>query len=313
MKTARKTFAIVLLALTLPIWLLQSGVRNVMSFDTLYEFSKTAERVAKVRLFEFDEVYDAGRFLTSLAGFAKFFEALIIPFGIIVGILILRNLDKKKITFIPGCVLSAVILFNLFTIISASVINNIEIIDITADILYYAKVDIKLSEPVINTLSATIGSALISIPAIGFLTCGILDIMYLKNNPETDEKASANPNFKKAGICYIISIASVVLLLLIASFISGSYNKATIDWIFQYFWQGYFILVVIAIVFGVLGNKLNPSPKIKKTKKSAQTPVQISVQQSTSADELKKYKDLLDMGAITQEEFDAKKKQLLGL
>jgi len=33
----------------------------------------------------------------------------------------------------------------------------------------------------------------------------------------------------------------------------------------------------------------------------------------SSADELKKYKDLLDDGIITQEEFDAKKKQLLGL
>ena len=31
------------------------------------------------------------------------------------------------------------------------------------------------------------------------------------------------------------------------------------------------------------------------------------------ADELKKYKDLLDSGVITQEEFDVKKKQLLGL
>ncbi len=31
------------------------------------------------------------------------------------------------------------------------------------------------------------------------------------------------------------------------------------------------------------------------------------------ADEMKKYKDLLDSGVITQEEFDAKKKQLLGL
>lgn len=31
------------------------------------------------------------------------------------------------------------------------------------------------------------------------------------------------------------------------------------------------------------------------------------------ADKLKKYKELLDCGAITQEEFDAKKKQLLGL
>ena len=30
-------------------------------------------------------------------------------------------------------------------------------------------------------------------------------------------------------------------------------------------------------------------------------------------DEIKKFKELLDMGAITQEEFDAKKKELLGL
>ena len=34
---------------------------------------------------------------------------------------------------------------------------------------------------------------------------------------------------------------------------------------------------------------------------------------TTSADELKKYKELLDTGVITQEEFDNKKKQLLGL
>ncbi|MBP1581139.1 MAG: SHOCT domain-containing protein, partial [Oscillospiraceae bacterium] len=40
------------------------------------------------------------------------------------------------------------------------------------------------------------------------------------------------------------------------------------------------------------------------------------VEQSTSpstADELKKFKELFDLGIITQEEFDAKKKQLLGL
>lgn len=34
---------------------------------------------------------------------------------------------------------------------------------------------------------------------------------------------------------------------------------------------------------------------------------------TSNADELKKYKELLDGGIITQEEFDAKKKQLLGL
>ena len=49
-----------------------------------------------------------------------------------------------------------------------------------------------------------------------------------------------------------------------------------------------------------------------KTKEIAQTVVKQEVPQS-NADELKKYKDLLDSGVITQEEFDAKKKQLLGL
>ena len=36
-------------------------------------------------------------------------------------------------------------------------------------------------------------------------------------------------------------------------------------------------------------------------------------QANSNADEIKKYKELLDTGIITQEEFDAKKKQLLGL
>ena len=37
------------------------------------------------------------------------------------------------------------------------------------------------------------------------------------------------------------------------------------------------------------------------------------VQQLSPAEEIKRYKELLEMGVITQEEFDAKKKQLLGL
>lgn len=49
--------------------------------------------------------------------------------------------------------------------------------------------------------------------------------------------------------------------------------------------------------------------------KRQSTPSNMTVvkQDLSNADELKKYKDLLDSGIITQEEFDAKKKQLLGL
>ena len=49
-----------------------------------------------------------------------------------------------------------------------------------------------------------------------------------------------------------------------------------------------------------------------KAKPSVQTTIKQEIPQS-NADELKKYKDLLDSGVISQEEFDAKKKQLLGL
>ena len=38
-----------------------------------------------------------------------------------------------------------------------------------------------------------------------------------------------------------------------------------------------------------------------------------SANQTSGADEIMKYKNLLDQGIITQEEFDAKKKQILGL
>ncbi len=54
------------------------------------------------------------------------------------------------------------------------------------------------------------------------------------------------------------------------------------------------------------------SSRQKEKKSNPDTQTKIAVPQS-NADELKKYKELLDSGIITQEEFDAKKKQLLGL
>lgn len=50
----------------------------------------------------------------------------------------------------------------------------------------------------------------------------------------------------------------------------------------------------------------------RQNKTTANTIIKQEISQS-NADELKKYKDLLDSGVISQEEFDAKKKQLLGL
>ena len=59
-----------------------------------------------------------------------------------------------------------------------------------------------------------------------------------------------------------------------------------------------------------------PQPRVQQTPPQAApytTPQRPQASAADVVEELKKYKELLDMGAITQEEYDAKKKQLLGL
>ena len=75
----------------------------------------------------------------------------------------------------------------------------------------------------------------------------------------------------------------------------------------------------------IIGNSINYNIKLvenrveikdfimqKLTVFSNQITTNVTAPQS-NANELKQFKDLLDSGVITQEEFDAKKKQLLGL
>lgn len=80
-----------------------------------------------------------------------------------------------------------------------------------------------------------------------------------------------------------------------------------------------FIGAVAGLIVGYLTSlffmylaELGENMKIaaKSTEATAQ---QSENEEINNADALKKYKDLLDSGVITQEEFDAKKKQILGL
>jgi hypothetical protein len=50
--------------------------------------------------------------------------------------------------------------------------------------------------------------------------------------------------------------------------------------------------------------------RVENAKVSKDKPVQVVI---SPADELKKFKELLDMGALSQEEFDAKKREILGM
>ena len=63
-----------------------------------------------------------------------------------------------------------------------------------------------------------------------------------------------------------------------------------------------------AICFALMKEKVKEITILNRSKNKGTV-----VQQASPTDELKKFKELLDMGAISQAEFDAKKKQLLGL
>lgn len=68
-----------------------------------------------------------------------------------------------------------------------------------------------------------------------------------------------------------------------------------------------YILLFISIVLGFVKRSKIVAPIEKTNPTTSPQPAR------SDAEELKKYKELLDSGVITQEEFEAKKKQLLGL
>ena len=70
-------------------------------------------------------------------------------------------------------------------------------------------------------------------------------------------------------------------------------------------WGIWWVIDIILIACGSIG----PAPKVLVTTQPAAQNINVNV--ASMADELIKYKNLLDTGAITQEEFDKKKAQLL--
>ena len=67
------------------------------------------------------------------------------------------------------------------------------------------------------------------------------------------------------------------------------------------------------IIYGSILNAEDIVSVINDIIKNRQNHSETIISEQSSADEIKKFKDLLDADVITQEEFDAKKKQLLGL
>ena len=123
-------------------------------------------------------------------------------------------------------------------------------------------------------------------------------------------------NDKRSSYIVGIVISSVITLI---SFIYAASQILQYDDVFDPYYASSYSDVYIAIficVIGIIGltiNILNISKTNNETNSNVQKNNSAYTQTNDDIAELTKYKELLDKGIITQEEFDAKKKQVLGL
>ena len=126
-----------------------------------------------------------------------------------------------------------------------------------------------------------------------------------------------------SGVCTIIGFVYITVSSIYFSENFDFYGYATDGghyyYVFNNFKANFYIELLLHIamiliaVLDVIGKPILKKPY------NYPIPVNINNDRASTAfgesntEELKKYKDLLDAGVITQEEFDAKKKQLLGL
>ena len=101
----------------------------------------------------------------------------------------------------------------------------------------------------------------------------------------------------------------------------GNYYEGVIHnkTIGTYMWMLFFV-VVVQFADGAVrtarhkkGKDMPDEPKRSEAETLAHKVIEKMQPQSSGAAEIRQYKELLDMGAITAEEYEAKKKQLLGL
>ncbi len=107
----------------------------------------------------------------------------------------------------------------------------------------------------------------------------------------------------------MLHIAVPILAVIIYAFFISLFIDVEYESVFTVY-SGTNPLIPVVVIMGIeiilsfvkRSKSFNPEAKVT-----------VEVASKSEADELKKFKELLDTGVITQEEFDAKKKELLGL
>ena len=133
-----------------------------------------------------------------------------------------------------------------------------------------------------------------------------------------------NKKTKLPALYFYSSIASLIVLLIFVYLVDHHANITFVQGLDFIFWVLNWMIYIIIIINVVLV-LLSAFIRFKKTdnipfgqSKECITnnntdEIKESYSSNGTSDEIMKFKELLDKGVITQEEFDAKKKQLLGL
>ena len=133
-----------------------------------------------------------------------------------------------------------------------------------------------------------------------------------------------NKKTKLPALYFYNSIASLIVLLIFVYLVDHHANITFVHGLDFIFWVLNWMIYIIIIINVVLV-LLSAFIRFKKTdnipfgqSKECITnnntdEIKESYSSNGTSDEIMKFKELLDKGVITQEEFDAKKKQLLGL
>lgn len=188
-------------------------------------------------------------------------------------------LSKKKLFNLIELIVQALLLVSTFAI------QSIEIVSHSYNSTSVSKMSV-ITFGAINNMNF-----LVFIPIILMFVNTVLCLVAVFGN-------SADKDGK---IHVVIPIANFIYGLWLINAISANVSSA-----YKTFW------IICLLIISVLAILKRTSLVVPKEEKQPQQVIN-NIQETSSADELKKYKDLLDSGVITQEEFDEKKKQLLGL
>ena len=203
--------------------------------------------------------------------------------------------NKSELSVCLLCIIEAVCYFVPFCLVE-------EYWEYQMSMTYHGRSKLTSSSDInIFGVEATLGKSFAILLLLSALTVAVVYLLRIMGN--------------ESGICkrnLIVSIVHTVIMSLFYIYSCGFAKADHISYRYEYSigWLSFVIITlnVIALVLAVLitfgrvrptSVKVIEEPTIEK--------------KSESVDDLKAYKELLDTGVITQEEFDKKKKEFLGL